>query len=140
MNRINKCFLDDKTKLITFEVVCDPDYQTSLASVFAMIENGADIVELGLPFSDPVAEGGVIQKANERAIKSGYRLNDAFDFVIDIRKKYETPLLFLTYFNVIYKYGTEDFLIKCKEIGIDGLIIPDLPYEEQDEIKKEAKE
>ena len=139
MNRINKCFLDGKTKLITFEVLCDPDYQTSLDTVFAMIENGADIVELGLPFSDPIAEGNVIQKANERAIKSGYRLYDAFRFVKDIRKKYEIPLLFLTYFNVIYKYGVKDFLIKCKEIGIDGLIIPDLPYEEQDEIKTDAE-
>ena len=101
MNRINKVFKDNEKKLITFLVINDPEFETSLRSVFAMIENGADIVELGIPFSDPVAEGPVIQKANERAILSGFNINRAFDFVIEIRKKYETPLLYLTYFNII---------------------------------------
>jgi tryptophan synthase alpha chain len=140
MNRINRCFKDDKKKLISFTVISDPDHQTSLEVVSSMIENGADIVELGIPFSDPVAEGPVIQKANERALSSGFCIQKAFEFVCDIRKRYDTPLLFLTYFNIIYRYGIEDFIAKCDEISLDGLIIPDLPYEQQDEIKKFAKE
>ena len=140
MNRINRCFEDNKKKLITFSVINDPDYTTSIDVISSMIENGADIVELGIPFSDPVAEGPVIQKANERALASGFCIQRAFEFVCDIRKRYDTPLLFLTYFNIIYRYGIEDFISKCKEISLDGLIVPDLPYEQQYELKSFAKE
>ena len=98
-----------------------------------MEEAGADLIELGIPFSDPTAEGPVIQEANERALKGGVTTDKIFDFVRDLRKETDIPLVFMTYANVIFSYGAEKFISKCREIKIDGLILPDLPFEEKDE-------
>lgn len=138
MNRINRCFSDNAKKLIAFTVVCDPDYLSSLEIVYELIENGADMIELGIPFSDPVADGPVIQAAYQRAGESGFVVDKAFEMVNEIRRRHETPLMFLTYYNIIYRYGAESFLKRCSKVSLDGLIIPDLPYEEQDEIAASA--
>jgi len=136
MNRIDKMFLDKKGQkvFIPFITAGDPDIGTTMDLVFAMEEAGADLIELGVPFSDPIAEGPVIQEANARALKNGVNLDIIFDAVGKIRKKSQIPLVFLMYYNSLFKYGLERFFKACKEYGIDGVIIPDLPYEESGEI------
>jgi tryptophan synthase alpha chain len=98
-----------------------------------MAAGGADLIELGIPFSDPTAEGPVIQGANLRALKGGVTTDKIFDMVRDLRKDTDIPMIFMTYANVVFSYGTEEFIRICSEIGIDGLILPDLPYEEKNE-------
>ena len=107
--------------------------------IYAMTEAGADLIEIGVPFSDPVAEGVVIQNANERALAAGCTTDKLFDLVAKVRKTVEIPIVFLTYVNPIYTYGKEAFLKKCRECGLDGLIVPDLPYEEKGEILPECE-
>ena len=104
-----------------------------------LTEAGADLIEIGVPFSDPVAEGVVIQNANERALAAGCTTDKLFDLVAKVRKTVEIPIVFLTYVNPIYTYGKEAFLKKCRECGLDGLIVPDLPYEEKGEILPECE-
>jgi len=133
MSRIQNAFKNGKA-FITFLTAGDPDLQTSEELVFEMEKNGADIVELGIPFSDPIAEGPVIQEADLRALESGTTPDKIFDMVKRIRAKSQIPLVFLTYVNPVLKYGYDAFFAKCKETGIDGIIIPDLPYEERAEI------
>lgn len=138
MSRIQAAFERKKT-FIGFLTAGDPSLEKSLEYILAMEEAGADIIEIGIPFSDPIAEGPVIQDANLRALKGGFTLPDAFRLVEEVRKKSQVPLLFLTYANPVFNYGYEAFCAKCKEIGLDGLIIPDMPYEESGELKKIAR-
>ncbi|MBQ9679682.1 MAG: tryptophan synthase subunit alpha [Ruminococcus sp.] len=134
MSNIAKAFKSGKA-FIPFITVGDPDVETTKKAVLAMVENGADLIELGIPFSDPTAEGPVIQGANIRALAGGITTDKVFDFVRDIRKETDVPMVFMTYANVVFSYGAERFISTCKEIGIDGLILPDLPYEEKDEFQ-----
>lgn len=132
MSRIQEAFAGGKA-FIPFITCGDPDLETTAAVVRAAAENGADLIELGIPFSDPTAEGPVIQGANVRALAGGVTTDKIFDFVREIRKDVRIPMVFMTYANVVFSYGTEKFLSACKEIEIDGLILPDLPFEEKEE-------
>ena len=132
MSNIKKAFENGKA-FIAFITCGDPDLETTKEAVIAAVNGGADLIELGIPFSDPTAEGPVIQGANLRALKGGVTTDKIFDFVVDLRKEVTVPMVFMTYANVIFSYGAEEFIGKCREIGIDGLILPDLPYEEKEE-------
>ena len=132
MSNIRKAFENGKA-FIAFITCGDPDLDTTAAAVRAAADNGADLIELGIPFSDPTAEGPVIQGANFRALKGGVTTDKIFTFVKNLRQDVHVPMVFMTYANVVFSYGTERFLSTCRDIGIDGLILPDLPYEEKDE-------
>ena len=132
MNKIAAAFEHGKA-FIAFITCGDPDLETTGKAVRAAVENGADLIELGIPFSDPTAEGPVIQEASLRALQGGVTTDLIFDFVRELRKDVAVPMVFMTYANVIFSYGAEKFISTCKEIGIDGLILPDLPYEEKEE-------
>ncbi|MBQ7584021.1 MAG: tryptophan synthase subunit alpha [Lachnospiraceae bacterium] len=132
MSRISDAFKDGKA-FIPFVTCGDPDLDTTGQVVLEAVKNGADLIELGIPFSDPTAEGPVIQAANERALKGGVTTDKVFSLVSELREKTAVPMVFMTYANVVYSYGSEGFLSRCKETGIDGLILPDLPFEEKDE-------
>ncbi len=132
MSRISN--LKNKKSFITFITAGDPSLDMTEKLIYTMEKAGSDLIEIGIPFSDPVAEGPVIQRANERALSRKCTTDDIFDLVKKVRKNTDIPLVFLTYFNPVFTYGIEKFLSKCKEIGIDGLIIPDLPYEEKNEV------
>lgn len=132
MSNIKKAF-ENKKVFIAFITCGDPDLKTTAAAVLAAVENGADLIELGIPFSDPVAEGPVIQKANLRALKGDITVDKIFSFVEKIRNQVSVPLVFMTYANVVFSYGAKRFISTCKKIGIDGLILPDLPFEEKEE-------
>lgn len=134
MSNISKAFENGKA-FIPFITCGDPDLETTAAAIRAMVENGADLIELGIPFSDPTAEGPVIQGANIRALSGGITTDKIFDFVREIRRDVTIPMVFMTYANVVFSYGAERFISACKDIGIDGLILPDLPYEEKDEFQ-----
>lgn len=135
MNRITKAF-ENKKAFIAFITGGDPDIQTTEKLIIAMAEEGADIIEIGIPFSDPVAEGIVIQEADERALKSCCTVDKLFEMVKRVRQKVNIPLLFMTYINPVFVYGKESFMKKCSECGIDGIIVPDLPFEEMDELSE----
>lgn len=132
MSKIKSAFENGKA-FIAFITCGDPDLETTADVVRAAVENGADLIELGIPFSDPTAEGPVIQGANIRALKGGVTTDKIFDFVREIRKDINTPMVFMTYANVVFSYGSEKFISTCRDIGIDGLILPDLPFEEKNE-------
>lgn len=132
MSNIKKAFADGKA-FIPFVTCGDPDLETTADVVRAAVANGADLIELGIPFSDPTAEGPVIQEANLRALKGGVTTDKIFSFVRELRQDVKIPLVFMTYANVIFSYGADKFISTCREIGIDGLILPDLPFEEKDE-------
>lgn len=136
MNRIDKKFqeLAGRKALITFVTVGDPSLEMSEKIVVEMQADGVDLIELGVPFSDPAADGPVIQQADMRALEQGIDIFKVFDFVKKIRDKVEVPLVFLLYYNVVLQYGVDDFFQMCAQSGIDGVIIPDLPYEESGEI------
>ncbi len=134
MSKIASAFAGGKA-FIPFITCGDPDLETTAAAVRAMAEAGADLIELGIPFSDPTAEGPVIQGANLRALKGGVTTDRIFDLVRELRRDVTVPLVFMTYANVVFSYGTERFLAACEQIGIDGLILPDLPYEEKEEFR-----
>ncbi|MEE1312648.1 MAG: tryptophan synthase subunit alpha [Lachnospiraceae bacterium] len=133
MSRIEQAFNHGKA-FIGFVTGGDPTLEKSEEFIMEMIRAGADLIEIGIPFSDPVAEGPVIQAANVRALSNGTTTDQLFDMVASLRKKTEVPIVFLTYLNPVYKYGYERFVKKCQETGVDGLIIPDLPYEEKGEL------
>lgn len=118
---------------IPFITCGDPDLETTGKIVRAMADNGADLIELGIPFSDPTAEGPVIQSANIRALSAGVTTDKVFDFVHDLRKDVHIPFVFMTYANVVFSYGSERFIKKCAEIGVDGIILPDVPFEEKED-------
>ena len=132
MSNIYKAFSDGKA-FIPFITCGDPDLETTGAAIRAMAANGADLIELGIPFSDPTAEGVVIQGANLRALQGGVTTDKIFDFVRALRKDVKIPFVFRTYANVVFSYGADAFISACAELGIDGLILPDLPYEEKNE-------
>jgi tryptophan synthase alpha chain len=132
MSKIKNAF-DHGKAFIPFITCGDPDLETTAECVRQMAAGGADLIELGIPFSDPTAEGPVIQGANLRALKGGVTTDKIFDMVRDLRKDTDIPMIFMTYANVVFSYGTEEFIRICSEIGIDGLILPDLPYEEKNE-------
>lgn len=139
MSKIQSAFTNKKA-FIPFITCGDPDLETTGKIVRTAVENGADLIELGIPFSDPTAEGPVIQGANIRALANGITTDHIFDFVKDLRKDVEIPLVFMTYANVVFSYGSEKFFANCKEVGIDGIILPDLPYEEKDEFQPLSKQ
>ncbi len=132
MSNIRKAFEAGKA-FIPFITCGDPDLNTTAAAVRAAAENGADLIELGIPFSDPTAEGPVIQGANIRALKGGVTTDAIFHLVRELRRDVVAPMVFMTYANVVFSYGAEDFISACRNIGIDGLILPDLPFEEKEE-------
>ena len=132
MSNIKEAFKNGKA-FIPFITCGDPDLDTTIEIVKEMVKNGADLVELGIPFSDPTAEGPVIQGANLRALTGGVTTDKIFDMVVKLRESVSVPMVFMTYANVVYSYGTERFCKKCSEIGIDGIILPDVPYEEKED-------
>lgn len=132
MSKIAAAF-DHGKAFIAFITCGDPDLETTGRAVRAAVANGADLIELGIPFSDPTAEGPVIQEANLRALKAGTTTDRIFDFVQELRRDVTVPMVFMTYANVIFSYGAEKFISTCEKIGIDGLILPDLPFEEKEE-------
>ncbi len=132
MSNIHKAFENGKA-FIPFITCGDPNLETTAAAVRAAVQNGADLVELGIPFSDPTAEGPTIQGANLRALSGGVRTDQVFDLVRELRTDVTVPMVFMTYANVVFSYGAEKFISTCREIGIDGLILPDLPFEEKEE-------
>ncbi len=142
MNRIDEKFSElkkiGKKALITFVTAGDPDLQTTQGLVREMASKGADIIELGVPFSDPVAEGPVIQAANARALSKDLKIANIMSAVREMRKDVTVPLLYLLYFNSILQYGIGRFFENCKASGIDGVIIPDLPFEERKEVEESA--
>lgn len=129
---------EGKKALITFVTAGDPDIKSTAALVTEMERKGADIIELGIPYSDPVAEGPVIQAANSRALAHGLKIKNIMSAVKDMRREVTVPILYLLYFNCILQYDPERFFADCAEAGVDGVIIPDLPYEEKDEIQDTA--
>lgn len=132
MTEIAKAF-ENKKAFIPFITCGDPDLETTAKIVREAVANGADLIELGIPFSDPTAEGPVIQGANIRALKGGVTTDKVFDLVRELRKDVAIPMVFMTYANVVFSYGEDKFISTCKEIGINGLVLPDLPYEEKEE-------
>lgn len=132
MNRIASAFEKGKA-FIAFITCGDPDAETTVRAVRLAVQNGADLIELGIPFSDPTAEGPVIQEASLRALQGGMTTDGAFAVVRELRRDVTVPMVFMTYANVIFSYGAERFIARCAEEGIDGLILPDLPYEEKEE-------
>lgn len=132
MSNIARAFEKGKA-FIPFLTCGDPDLETTEKLAKAMADSGADLIELGIPFSDPTAEGPVIQAANVRALAGGVTTDKIFDMVRRLRGSVTVPMVFMTYANVVFSYGSEKFISICAEIGIDGLILPDIPYEEKDE-------
>ena len=124
---------DHGKAFIAFLTCGDPDLETTAAAVRAAAQNSADLIELGIPFSDPTAEGLVIQAANLRALQSGVTTDKIFDLMRELRRGVTIPMVFMTYANVVFSYGTERFLSNYRDVGIDGLILPDVPYEEKEE-------
>lgn len=141
-NRIDTVLADckaaGKKALISFITAGDGGYACTEQAVLEMAKNGADLIELGVPFSDPIAEGPVIQCASERSLKGGTTLAGIFDLVRKLRKETDVPLLLMMYLNTIFRFGTERFFTLCEETGIDGVIVPDIPFEEKDEIQSNA--
>lgn len=134
MNKIAEAFTNKKA-FIPFLTAGDPDLDTTKEMILAMQEAGADLIEIGIAFSDPVAEGPVIQEADERALASGTTTDKIFDMVESIQDQITIPMVFMTYVNPIYVYGTEKFAKRTRECGVAGVIVPDVPYEEKQEIQ-----
>ena len=131
-NRIARAFENGKA-FIAFITCGDPDLETTAACVRAAAAGGADLIELGIPFSDPTAEGPVIQSANARALAGGVTTDGVFDLAAQLRRDIDVPLVFMTYANVVYSYGLERFCDRCAAVGVDGMILPDVPFEEKEE-------
>ena len=138
MSRIKSAF-DGKKAFIAFLTAGDPDFESSLENFRAVIRGGADLVEVGIPFSDPIAEGPVIQEADLRSLSSGMTTDRVFEMVSILRKETEIPLVFMTYANPVYQYGADRFFANAAAAGADGIIIPDCPYEEKGEFYETAK-
>ena len=130
MTDISDAFSHGKA-FIAFVTCGDPDLETTAEILRTMALNGVDLIELGIPFSDPTAEGPVIQEANVRALSNGTTTDKIFEMLEKVRKDIPVPMVFMTYANVVFSYGTERFISRCKELDIQGLILPDVPYEEK---------
>lgn len=139
MSKIQNAFKNGKA-FIPFITCGDPSLEVTEQIVYAMAEAGAGIIELGIPFSDPTAEGPVIQEANMRALAGGVTTDKIFDMVERIRKNTQVPMVFMTYANVVFSYGTERFIKRAAELGMDGLILPDVPFEEKEEFDTVCKQ
>ena len=138
MNRIENAFKNGKA-FIGFLTAGDPTFDSSFENIMAAVKAGADMIEIGIPFSDPIAEGVVIQGADLRALQGGMTTDRAFELSEKVRRETDIPLVFMTYLNPVFKYGYDRFFAKCKEIGVDGLICPDMPFEEKGEADEIAK-
>tara|TARA_Y100001970_G_scaffold36875_1_gene45497 strand:+ start:112 stop:903 length:792 start_codon:yes stop_codon:yes gene_type:complete len=139
-SRINRIFKESNKKLVTFTTAGDPDIQTSIKIIEKILKNKCDIIEIGMPFSDPMADGPTIQLSSNRAIKNGVTLNEIFYICKKIRKiNNTTPIILMGYYNVIYNYGIKKFVNSCKKNEIDGLIIVDLQPEEDSDLVNELK-
>ncbi len=139
MIKVAEAFKNGKA-FIPFITVGDPDLETTEQVLYAMVEAGADLIELGIPFSDPTAEGPVIQDANLRALKNKITTDDVFAFVRKVRPNIPIPMVFMTYANVVFSYGIQRFVSTAAEAGISGLILPDVPFEEKQEFDPICKE
>ena len=139
MNKIAGAFSHGKA-FIAFITCGDPDLGTTAECVRAAVDGGADLIELGIPFSDPTAEGPVIQSANARALAGGVTTDKIFAMVKELRRDVSVPMVFMTYANVVYSYGIERFCDRCVEAGIDGMILPDVPFEEKEEFAPACRE
>ncbi len=139
MNKIADAFSRGKA-FIAFITCGDPDLGTTAECVRAAVDGGADLIELGIPFSDPTAEGPVIQSANARALAGGVTTDKIFAMVKELRRDVSVPMVFMTYANVVYSYGIERFCDRCVEAGIDGMILPDVPFEEKEEFAPACRE
>ena len=137
MSKISDAFVNGKA-FIPFITCGDPDLQTTAQIVKAAADNGADIIELGIPFSDPTAEGPVIQEANVRALKNEVTTDDVFKTVEQIRTEVSIPLVFMTYANVVFSYGCDAFFERCAQVGINGIVLADVPFEEMGEFEQSA--
>jgi tryptophan synthase alpha chain len=138
MTKIADAFQNGKA-FIPFITCGDPDLETTEKLVQAAAANGADLIELGIPFSDPTAEGPVIQAANQRALATGVTTDKVFDLVRRLRQTVTIPMVFMTYANVVFSYGAERFAAACEDIGIQGIILPDVPFEEKAEFDPVCK-
>ena len=139
--RIKKIFETKGKKLVTFTTGGDPDFNTSLEILKTIINNGIDIIEIGMPFSDPMADGPTIQESSVRSLANGTKINDIFEIVMNIRKfNDEIPIILMGYYNSIFNLGIDNFTAKCAETGVDGLIIVDLQPEEDSELFTKSKE
>jgi len=138
MNKIGDAFRDKKA-FVAYLMAGDPDLTTSAEYILTAQKAGADLIEIGIPFSDPVAEGRVIEAASVRALASGTRLDGVFDMVASIKGRMHVPMVFMTYLNPIFVYGYERFFNRCVDIGICGIIVPDMPFEEQGDVKEVAE-
>lgn len=138
MSRIQEAF-QNKKAFIPFLTAGDPSMEATVRFILKMAEAGADLIEIGIPFSDPTAEGPVIQNASLRALKGGMTTDKAFDIVRRVREKSQIPLVFMTYLNPVFHYGYEAFFLKCKQLGVSGIILPDLPFEEKAEVETVAQ-
>jgi len=139
MGRIEGVFARlKKPAFIGFTVAGDPDKETCIRAAMALIEGGTDILELGVPFSDPVADGPTIQKADERALAAGTTADTVFAIVRELRKKTDVPVVFLVYYNMVYHRGIDRFYCEAHEAGVDGILIADMPIEESDDIYETA--
>ena len=136
--KITEAFAKGKA-FIPFVTCGDPSLDVTEKIVYAMEEAGADLIELGIPFSDPTAEGPVIQGANLRALSGGVTTDKVFDMVEKIRKNSSIPMVFMTYANVVFSYGIERFCKRAAEVGMDGMILPDVPFEEKEEFASVAE-
>lgn len=138
MNKIKNAF-ENKKAFIGFLTAGDPTFEASFNNIMALVRAGASLIEIGIPFSDPIAEGPVIQEANIRALSHGMTTDRAFELAAKVREQTDIPICFMTYLNPVFKYGYDRFFARCKEIGVDGLICPDMPYEEKGEADGIAK-
>ena len=138
-NKIKKAFENPGGKaFIAFLTAGDPDADSTVEFILEMEKGGADLIEIGIPFSDPTAEGVVIQEANLRALKNKITTDGVFEIVERVRRQSQIPLAFMTYLNPVFHYGYERFFSRCQELSVDGIIIPDLPYEEKGEVAEIA--
>jgi len=132
MSNIYKAFEQGKAYM-PFFICGDPDLQTTAAAVREAVKNGASLIELNIPFSDPTAGDGNIQEANIRALQGGVTTDKIFDLIAELRRDISVPFVISGYANVVFSYGPDRFLSRCAQLGVDGLIVPDLPFEERDE-------
>ncbi|MEI7639924.1 MAG: tryptophan synthase subunit alpha [bacterium] len=139
MNRIEKLEKVKGKKLIIYLMAGDPDMASTQALLEMLCTEGVSLIEIGIPFSDPIADGKTIQLAGERALKNGADIDKTLKIVKAVRKKFDTPMVFMTYYNIIYKYGFEKFIANSLKAGLDGAIIPDRPYDEDENFGKVAK-
>lgn len=137
MSNISNAFKNGKA-FIGFVTAGDPDLDASLEIMTAMAKGGCDLIEIGIPFSDPIAEGPVIQEADLRALANGTTTDKVFDLTKKLSERVDIPLVYMTYLNVLFKYGYDKFFQNSKDAGVSGVIVPDLPYEEKDEVQSVA--